>query len=53
LRFRRLEPSVETILDQAHPAIVAPKEPHEVEPLGPVRCFIEFYTAADTAPQAN
>ena len=45
LRFRRLDPPAETILDAATPGIVAPEEPHEVEPLGPVRFFIEFYTA--------
>ncbi|HWD60796.1 MAG TPA: DUF1971 domain-containing protein [Stellaceae bacterium] len=43
LRFRRLDPPEETVLDPASPAIVAPEEPHEVEPLGPVRFFIEFH----------
>ena len=45
LRFRRLEPFVETLLDPAAPGVVAPEEPHEVEPLGEVRFFIEFYAA--------
>jgi tellurite resistance-related uncharacterized protein len=47
LRFRRLDPPAETILDAASPGIVAPEEPHEVEPLGPVRFFIEFHTAGE------
>lgn len=43
LRFRRLDPLSETILDPAAPGVVAPEEPHEVEPLGAVRLFVEFY----------
>jgi tellurite resistance-related uncharacterized protein len=45
LRFRRLDRSVESELDPAHPGVVAPEEPHEVEPLGHVRFFIEFHSA--------
>jgi tellurite resistance-related uncharacterized protein len=45
LRFRRLEPFSETTLDPASPAVVAPEEPHEVEPIGQVRFFVEFYAA--------
>lgn len=45
LRFRRLEPLVETTLDPTAPAVVAPEEPHEVEPIGEVRFFVEFYAA--------
>ena len=43
LRFRRLDPPSETVLDPATPGVVAPEEPHEVEPLGAVRFFVEFY----------
>ncbi|HZK90728.1 MAG TPA: DUF1971 domain-containing protein [Stellaceae bacterium] len=45
LRLRRLDPPAETILDAASAGIVAPEEPHEVEPLGAVRFFIEFHAA--------
>jgi tellurite resistance-related uncharacterized protein len=46
LRLRRLEPFSETTLDPASPAaVVAPEEPHEVEPIGQVRFFVEFYAA--------
>ena len=47
LRFCRLEPFEETVLDPAAPGIVAPEEPHEVEPLGAVRFYIEFYAAPE------
>jgi tellurite resistance-related uncharacterized protein len=51
LRFRRLDPLVESELDPAHLGIVAPEEPHEVEPLGRVRFFVEFHAkpTQDTA----
>jgi tellurite resistance-related uncharacterized protein len=45
LRFRRLEPLMESELGPAHLGIVAPEEPHEVEPLGPVKFFVEFHAA--------
>ena len=48
LRFRRLDPFSETVLDPDTPGIVAPEEPHEVEPLGPVRFFVEFYALPPT-----
>jgi tellurite resistance-related uncharacterized protein len=43
LKFRRFDPFSETTLDPTHPAIIAPEAPHEVDPIGPVRFFIEFY----------
>jgi tellurite resistance-related uncharacterized protein len=51
LRLRRLAPPSETVLDPTSPGIVAPEEPHDVQPLGPVRFFIEFHAApaADAA----
>lgn len=45
LRFRRLDTGEETALEPGAPGIVAPEEPHEVEPLGPVRFYVEFYAA--------
>jgi tellurite resistance-related uncharacterized protein len=47
LRFRRLDPFVETILNPAATAVVAPEEAHEAEPIGPVRFFVEFYATAN------
>lgn len=45
LRLRRLAPLVETVLGPSSAAVVAPEEPHDVEPLGPVRFFVEFHAA--------
>ena len=45
LRLRRLASGAESDLDPAAPGVVAPEEPHEVEPLGPVRFFVEFHAA--------
>ncbi len=47
LRFRGLDPAHETILEPGRPIAVAPEQPHEVEPDGPVRFFVEFYRAGD------
>ena len=49
LLFRCLDSSSETVLDPGVPGIVTPEEPHEIEPLGAVRFFVEFYAAAATA----
>lgn len=45
LRLRRLDPPDESVIDPSAPGIVAPEETHEVEPLGPVRFFVEFHAA--------
>jgi tellurite resistance-related uncharacterized protein len=45
LRFRRFDPPEELMLVPTTPAVVAPAEPHEVEPVGPVTFFIEFHAA--------
>jgi tellurite resistance-related uncharacterized protein len=45
LRYRILDPVSEQILTVGTPGIVAPEQPHEIEPLGPVRMFAEFYPA--------
>jgi tellurite resistance-related uncharacterized protein len=47
LRYRILDPLSETELAAGKPGVVRPGQPHEVEPLGPVRMFVEFYAAAD------
>lgn len=43
LLFRLLEPSSERILDPKTPGVIKPHQAHELEPMGPVRFFIEFY----------
>ena len=49
LRFRSLQPVAETVLTPGAAMAVAPQQPHEVAPDGPVRFFVEFYRAADPA----
>lgn len=36
------------VLDPAHPGIVLPEVEHRVEPLGPLRFYLEFYRAPDS-----
>lgn len=45
LRYRILEPFSEQTLSTGTPGVVLPEQPHEVEPLGPMRMFVEFYSA--------
>ena len=49
LCFRTLQSASETVLVPGTPIAVAPQQPHEVDPDGPVRFFVEFYRAADPA----
>ena len=56
LRYRQLDaPAGEQILSPEAPGVVRPQEPHEVEPLGEVRFYVEFYAAQPGAgsPHAN
>jgi tellurite resistance-related uncharacterized protein len=49
LRFRALPAhpnSPPRLLSAGERVVVAPEEPHEVEPDGPVRFFVEFYRSA-------
>lgn len=44
LRYRILaEPAEEHVLDPDRPGVVEDTVPHEVEPLGPVSFYVEFY----------
>ncbi len=45
LIYRRLDPRDEQVLMPGVAGIVRPEAPHEVEPLGPVRFFVEFHAA--------
>jgi tellurite resistance-related uncharacterized protein len=49
IRYRILDPRSETVLTPQRPGIVQPQQLHEVELLGPVRLFVEFYAAAAPA----
>ena len=46
LRFRAVEPPGETVLAAGDAVVVAPGQPHEVEPDGPVQFYVE-----STAPK--
>jgi len=45
LRFRAIQPPGETVLAAGDAVVVAPGQPHEVEPDGPVQFYVEFYRA--------
>lgn len=45
LLYRILAPNGERVLTPGAPGVVAPEQPHEVEPLGAVRFFVEFHAA--------
>ena len=45
LRYRELDAGRETILTPQRPGLVVPQAWHSVEPLGPVRFFVQFYAA--------
>jgi tellurite resistance-related uncharacterized protein len=46
LRYRIYDPASEQVLSPDVPGIVRPAQLHEVEPLGPVRFFVEFHAKA-------
>ena len=47
LRYRiEGPPSEETVLEPGAPGVVEPEVPHEVEPLGAVRFYVEFLRRA-------
>ena len=45
LRYRTGEPERETVLSPDRPGLIAPRQLHSVEPLGPMRMQVEFYDA--------
>lgn len=48
LRYRILEPQLEEhLLTPQHPGVVEPEVPHEVEPVGEVRFFVEFLRVSE------
>jgi tellurite resistance-related uncharacterized protein len=54
LLYRVLEPLCERILDPQTPGVIKPGQAHEVEPVGPVSFFVEFYGDPKTiAPVAD
>lgn len=43
LRYRIAEPPSESVLTPGSPGVVRPQQVHEVQPIGAVRFFVEFY----------
>jgi hypothetical protein len=52
LLYRLLEPPSQRILDPQTPGVIKPRQAHEVEPMGPVSFFVEFYGDAKAVPPA-
>jgi len=50
LLFRTIAPAAEQIIDPQHCVVVQPGQLHEVEPLGFVRFFVEFYRSRSPEP---
>ena len=50
LRYRTFDPASETVLTPQQQGVVRPQQFHEVEPLGPVRMFVEFHAAPESVP---
>ena len=43
--WQKPAPLSEEVLTPETPGVVTPTQPHEVEPLGAVRLFVEFFSA--------
>ena len=50
LRYRTFDPASETVLTPQKQGVVRPQQFHEVEPLGPMRMFVEFHAAPEKIP---
>ena len=50
LRFRLLDPPSEAVLSAGDQRIVAPEQPHEVAPDGPVKFYVQFCRALTPVP---
>ena len=50
LRLRLLDTDSQRVLDAQTPGVIEPRQPHEVEPMGAVSFFVEFYDRAGAAP---
>lgn len=48
VRLVYLDPPSEVTLDPATPGFLLPEQPHFVEPLGPMRMCVEFYSQPPT-----
>ena len=51
IKFRTFDPKRETIVAAGEAATVRPEERHEVEPMGAMKMYVEFYAGEDRTPQ--
>jgi tellurite resistance-related uncharacterized protein len=51
LRYRIASPLSETVLEPGRPGVVEPGIKHQVEPLGPVRFYLEFHYPPERHPK--
>ena len=50
LRYRTYDPFSEAVLTPETRGVVRPQQFHDVEPLGPMRMFVEFHAAGEDIP---
>ena len=53
LRYLVDEPPFESILEPGRPGVIEPGNQHRVEPLGPVRFYLEFHYAPGRHPRSD
>lgn len=53
LLLRYMDPASERLLTPEAPGVVAPQQPHEVEAVGPVSFFVEFYGKTEMSAGAT
>ena len=53
LRYRIISPPSEIVLEPGRPGLIEPKVKHYVEPLGPVRFYLEFHHPPERHPRAD
>jgi tellurite resistance-related uncharacterized protein len=51
LRYCTINPPSENVLEPSRPGVIEPELEHRVEPLGPVRFYLEFHYPPDRHPQ--
>lgn len=53
LRYCVKAPPSESILQPNQPGVIEPETRHHIEPLGPVRFYLEFHHAPQQQPQSD
>ena len=53
LRYSVADPPAELILEPGRPGLIEPNVEHRIEPLGPVRFYLEFHYPPERHPPAE